>query len=62
MRVHALLEPSGGRSRGDARSANRAGADARLMALVHSHAPLRIVLARIAARQPLALPLSQELS
>lgn len=50
MRVHALLEPSGGRDRGDARPTVRADADARLVALVHSHAPLRVALARIAAR------------
>lgn len=50
MRVHALLEPSGGRGRGDLRPADRADADTRLVALVHSHAPLRVALARIAAR------------
>lgn len=50
MRVHALLEPSGGRERGNARPTVRADADARLVALVHSHAPLRVALARIAAR------------
>ena len=50
MRLHALLEPSGGRDRGDPRPTDRAGADARLVALVHSHAPLRVALARLAAR------------
>ncbi len=42
MHGHASLEPSSGRDRTDA--------DARLVALARSHAPLRVALARIAAR------------